>query len=222
MQEYPIPIALTTEEIKRTIEDHIVAAKNAIAVGFDGIELHGANGYLIEQFLNPNINTRTDEYGGTMENRARLAIDITKEISKTIGKEHIGIRFSPYNTYNDQTPYPEAEVHATYHYLALEMNKLDIAYLHIVVSPKIPEKTLHVIRRAFKNSIIQCSGLTPDTAEAALHGGFADLVAFGKTYLANPDLDQRIKKGQALNTPDTSTFYTNGAKGYTDYPILEA
>jgi N-ethylmaleimide reductase len=219
-QEFSIPGELTTQEVERVIETHVKAAQNAITAGFDGVELHGANGYLIEQFLNPNTNTRTDEYGGTMEKRSKMAVETARQIAAAIGPEKLGIRFSPFNTFNDQQPYPETEVHATYHYLAQEMDKLGLAYLHIAVSPKIPQKTLHLIRQAFRGAIIQCNGLTPETAEAALHGNFADLVAFGKLFLANPDLDKRIATGGPLNQPDMTTLYSPDAKGYTDYPVL--
>lgn len=222
MQDFPIPEPLTTAQIDALIDSHVTAAANAIEAGFDGVELHGANGYLLEQFLNPNTNTRTDEYGGSMEARCRLIIKIAGEIAGNIGAGKLGIRFSPFNAFNDQQPYPETEVHATYHYLAQEMDKLDIAYLHLAVSPGIPEKTLHVIRRSFGGTIIQCNGLNPQTAEAALHGGLADLVAFGKMFLANPDLDRRIAENSALNAPDAKTFYSGGALGYIDYPVLIA
>jgi N-ethylmaleimide reductase len=220
MQEFSLPKELTTREVEQLIDTHVTAARNAVAAGFDGVELHGANGYLIEQFLNPNSNTRTDEFGGSMEKRARMAIETARRIAVAIGAGKIGIRFTPFNTFNDQQPYPEMEVHATYRYLAGEMAKIGLAYLHIAVSPAIPQKTLHVIRKAFKGTIIQCNGLTPESAEAALHGGFADLVAFGKSFLANPDLDRRIAAGASLNPPDTKTFYSAGAQGYTDYPVL--
>jgi N-ethylmaleimide reductase len=221
MQEFPVPRALTTPEVEQLIDVHVKAAENAMIAGFDGVELHGANGYLIEQFLNPNSNIRTDEYGGRLERRARLAVETAQRIATAIGAGKLGIRFSPFNTFNDQQPYPESEVHAMYHYLAQEMDKISLAYLHIAVSPRIPEKTLHAIRRSFRGTIIQCSGLTPETAEAALHGSFADLVAFGKLFLANPDLDRRIAGREALNQPDVKTFYTPGAKGFTDYPVLQ-
>jgi N-ethylmaleimide reductase len=220
MQEFPVPKALTTQEVEALIEVHVEGAQNAILAGFDGVELHGANGYLIEQFLNPNSNTRTDEYGGTMERRARLAVETAQRIAAAIGAGRLGIRFSPFNTFNDQQPYPENEVHTLYHYLAEEMDKIGLAYLHIAVSPKIPQKTLQVIRHSFRGTMIQCNSLTPETAEAALHGSFADLVAFGKSFLANPDLDKRIAAGGSLNQPDVKTFYTPGPKGYTDYPVL--
>ena len=220
MQDFSTPIALTTEGVRKVIDDHVRAAKNAVAAGFDGIELHGANGYLIEQFLNPGVNTRTDEYGGTIQNRARIAVEIASAIAEAIGPEKVGIRFSPFNTFGDQPPYPEADVQETYRYLAQEMERVGIAYVHVAVTPKIPRATLEAIRHAFRGTIIRCNAMTPETAEAALTEGFADLVAFGKPFLANPDLDRRIATNQYLNMADTTTFYTADAKGYTDYPTL--
>jgi N-ethylmaleimide reductase len=217
-QDHSTPQPLTTAGVKTVIEGHIAAAKNAIEAGFDGIELHGANGYLIEQFLNPNVNTRTDEYGGSIEGRAKIAVEMAKGIAAAIGKDKVGIRFSPYNTLGDQQPYEE--VHQTYVYLAQEMDKIGIAYLHIAVSATIPQKTFDDIRAAFKNTIILCNGLTPATAADALNNGFADLVAFGRAFLANPDLDKRIASNAPLNAPDFSKAYTPGAEGYTDYPTI--
>ena len=219
-QDHSAPQPLTTAGVKAVIEGHITAAKNAIEAGFDGIELHGANGYLIEQFLNPNVNTRTDEYGGSIEARAKIAVEMAKGIAAAIGKEKVGIRFSPFNTLGDQQPYAAEEVHQTYVYLAQEMDKIGIAYLHIGVSAPIPQKTFDDIRAAFKNTIILCNGLTPDTATEALNNGFADLVAFGRAFLANPDLDKRIADNAPLNAPDYSKAYTPGAEGYTDYPTI--
>ena len=220
MQDFSEPIALTTEGVRKVIDEHVAAAKNAVAAGFDGVELHGANGYLIEQFLNPGINTRTDEYGGRMENRARIAVEMASAIAEAVGPEKTGIRFSPFNTFGDQPPYAEAEVQETYRYLAKEMERIGIAYVHVAVTPKIPGSTLQAIRHAFTGTIIRCNAMTPETAEAALKDGFADLVAFGKPFLANPDLDRRIAMNQVLNTADATTFYTSEAKGYTDYPTL--
>jgi N-ethylmaleimide reductase len=221
LQDHSEPVALTTEGIKEVIKGHVIAARNAIEAGFDGIELHGANGYLIEQFLNPNVNTRTDEYGGSIERRAAFAIELARSIADSIGKEKIGIRFSPYNTFGDMQPYPASEVFETYQYLAREMDKIGIVYLHIGLSPQVPQATLDAIRAAFTGTIILCNGFTPETAETALQNGAADLIAFGRSFLANPDLDVRIAKQQPLNQPDFTTLYTPGAKGYVDYPWAE-
>jgi N-ethylmaleimide reductase len=219
-QPYPEPDALTDEEVETVIAGHVTAARNAIEAGFDGVELHGANGYLVEQFLNPHVNNRTDAWGGSIENRASLAIRIVGEMAAAIGAEKVGVRFSPYSTLGDLTPYDEQEVHETYSLLAAELNKVDIAYLHIGVSAIIPQKTFDAIREGFKGTIILCNGLTPETAEAALNAGFADLVAFGRAFLANPDLDKRIATRAALNQPDYNTLYTPGPVGYTDYNQL--
>lgn len=220
-QAYPEPEALTADGIKAVIADHVNAARNAIAAGFDGIELHGANGYLVEQFLNPHVNNRQDAYGGSVENRARLPIRIVEEMAAVIGADKVGVRFSPYSTLGDLQSYAEQEVHDTYALLAKELNKIGIAYLHIGVSAIIPQKTYDAIRAGFTGAIILCNGLTPETAEAALNAGFADLVAFGRAFLANPDLDKRIATGAALNAPDFNTLYTPGPSGYTDYPAYE-
>lgn len=219
-QAYPEPEALTTEGVQELMAAHVKAAENAVKAGFDGIELHGANGYLIEQFLNPNVNNRTDAWGGSVKNRASLAITLAREIAAAIGPDKVGIRFSPFSTLGDLQPYAEDEVHETYAYLAAELNALNIAYIHIGVSAIIPQKTFDVIRSAFKGTIILCNGLTPDTAIAALDAGFANLVAFGRAFLANPDLDKRIGATATLNDPDYTTLYTPGPVGYTDYPVL--
>jgi len=218
-QAYPEPEALTTEGVQELIAAHVKAAQNAVKAGFDGIELHGANGYLIEQFLNPNVNNRTDAWGGSVKNRTRLAISLAREIAAAIGPDKVGIRFSPFSTLGDLQPYAEEEVHETYAYLAAELNTLNIAYIHIGVSAIIPQQTFDAIRSAFSGTIILCNGLTPDTAIAALDAGFANLVAFGRAFLANPDLDKRIAATAALNDPDYTTLYTPGAAGYIDYPV---
>jgi N-ethylmaleimide reductase len=220
LQDHSEPTAFTAEEIKELIAGHVNAAKNAYEAGFDGIELHGANGYLIEQFLNPNVNNRTDEYGGNIVNRVRIVLDFATGIADAIGKDKVGIRFSPYSEMGDLQPYQPNEVHETYVYLASELNSIGIAYLHIAMSPKIPQHTLDAIRANFDRPIIICNGLTPATAVDALGSGFADLTAFGRSWLANPDLDERIAYDSPLNQPDFTTLYTPGPKGYTDYPVL--
>ncbi|MGF7233128.1 alkene reductase [Arachidicoccus sp.] len=219
-QDHSEPTALTTEGVKAVIEKYVVAAINAMHAGFDGVELHGANGYLLEQFLNPNINNRTDAYGGNMQNRARLIIEVVEKVAAAIGKDKVGIRFSPFSTLGDLQPYDEADVHETYQYLATQMNKIGIQYIHISANPNIPQKTFDSIRSHFSNTIILSNGLTPETAEAALNKGFADVVAFGRSFLATPDFVARIEKGAALNPVDFTTLYTADAKGYTDYPTL--
>jgi N-ethylmaleimide reductase len=220
-QPYDEPEALTAEGIEAVIDEHVNAARNAIAAGFDGVELHGANGYLIEQFLNPHVNNRTDNYGGSVENRTRLAIRIIQEIAAVIGAEKVGVRFSPFSSLGDLESYDGQEVHDTYALLAKKLNITGIAYLHISVSAIIPQATFDAIRAGFTGTIILCNGLTSHTAAEALEAGFADLVAFGRAFLANPDLDNRIANRAPLNVPDFTTLYTPGAVGYTDYPVYE-
>ena len=220
MQDHSKPTPLTQKDIKRVIEGFVSASKNAVEAGFDGVEIHGANGYLLEQFLNPQVNTRTDEYGGTIQNRARFTVELVEAVAIAIGKGKVGIRFSPFSTLGDLTGYDEQEVQETYSYLAMQMNRLDIAYLHIGVNAPIPQSTFDSIRENFGGTIILCNGLTAASAEEALHGGFADLVGFGRGFLANPDFVERISQSAPLNELDFSTLYTPGAKGYTDYPTL--
>ncbi len=219
-QDHSEPVTLTSEGIGEIIRGHVKAAKNAMAAGFDGIELHGANGYLIEQFLNPHVNARTDQWGGSIRKRSALAVALAKGVAEAIGAEKVGIRFSPFSALGDLAAYDEQETHETYAYLAQRLEEIGIAYIHIGVNAPIPQKTFDAIRAAFSGTLILCNGLTPATGAAALEAGFADLVAFGRSFLANPDLDARIAEGAALNQPDYTTLYTPGAKGYTDYPVL--
>ena len=219
-QDHTEPEALTVDDIKRTIDGHVKAAENAIRAGFDGVEIHGANGYLVEQFLNPNVNKRNDEYGGSVENRARFVVEMVNAITESIGKDKLGVRLSPYGTFNDQPVYDQEEVQQTYSHLAEQFNDAGILYVHLSTNPDAPEKTYQAIREKYNGIIIQCNGLTPETAEEALDG-FADLVAFARNWLANPDLVERIAEGAELNDPKPDLFYTPGEEGYTDYPTLK-
>lgn len=220
MQEHSVPVALDAKGIEKLINDFVKAAKNAVRAGFDGVELHGANGYILEQALNPHVNNRTDIYGGSIENRSRLILEITQKIAQEIGPEKVGLRISPYSTLSDMPAFDDEEVHQTYAYLSNELALLKIAYIHISDSPAIPERTHQAIRSAFPNTLIYCNGLTTDTAEAKLQDGSADLVAFGRTFLANPDFIKRMEKNDPLNEVDYMTLYTPDQKGYTDYPVL--
>ncbi|SEN43810.1 N-ethylmaleimide reductase [Chitinophaga rupis] len=220
LKEYSVPAALDARGIDRVIHDHVKAAENAIAAGFDGIELHGAHGYLLEQSLNPHINNRNDHYGGSIENRSRLTLEIAEKIAAAIGAEKVGLRISPFLTSNDMPAYEEAEVHQTYVHLAAELNRLGIAYLHISNNPGIPEKTHQAIRNTFSKVLIYCNGLTAETAEAMLQDGTADLVAFGRSFLSNPDFIKRMEKNEPVNEIDYANLYTPGEAGYTDYPVL--
>jgi N-ethylmaleimide reductase len=220
MFEYSAPTALDEEGITRIIQEHVQAAENAIAAGFDGVELHGAHGYLLEQSLNPHINNRTDNYGGSIENRSRLTLEIIQKTIAAIGADKVGLRISPFLTSNDMPAYEEAEVNETYVRLARQVNQMGIVYLHISNNPGIPEKTHQEIREAFTNTIIYCNGFTAESAEARLQDGSVDLVAFGRSFLANPDFMRRIEKDAPLNEPDYNTLYSPGEEGYTDYPTL--
>jgi N-ethylmaleimide reductase len=222
LQDYSAPVALSKEGIKNVIEGFVTAAKNAIEAGFDGVEIHGANGYLLEQFLNPHVNNREDEYGGNMENRSRFTVEVLQAVADAIGKEKVGIRFSPFSKLGDLVDYGEEETQNTYAHLAEKLDELQIAYVHIAVNAAIPEKTFQAIRDNFSGIIILANGLNPETGEEALHAGFADLVAFGRSFLSNPDFVERIITNAALNTVDFSTLYTPGAKGYTDYPAINS
>lgn len=219
LQDYPEPNVLTVKDIMRTTEGFVRAAENAIKAGFDGVEIHGAHGYLMEQFLNPHTNKRQDGYGGTLENRARFVVDTVQAVSQAIGKDKVGIRLSPYGTVNDQPLYDPEQVERTYSYLAGRFDDAGILYIHLSTNPQAPDPMFWAIRKLFKGIIIQCNGLTPETAGQALEG-FADLAAFARSWLANPDLNRRIKMGAELNAPKPDFFYTPGAKGYTDYPTL--
>jgi N-ethylmaleimide reductase len=222
MQEHSVPVALSLEGITRIIADFINASRNAILAGFDGVELHGANGYLLEQFLNPNVNNRADQYGGNIKNRSRLIVEIAVGIAAVIGPDKVGIRFSPFSQLSDQLSYDTEEVHQTYAYLSSELDRIGIAYIHISTNPEIPEKTYQAIRSAFNNTIIFCNGLTPETAEEKLQDNSADLVAFGRGFLANPDFVSRIEKNVSLNDVDFSTLYAAGEVGYTDYSLYNS
>lgn len=199
MQPYSVPEALALEDITKLIENFVRASKNAIRAGFDGVEIHAASGYLFEQFLNPNVNTRDDQYGGSIINRSCLIVDIVKAIADAIGPEKIGIRFSPFSRMGDQKPYGESEVNQTYTYLSSEMNQIGIAYIHLSTNPDIPEKTYRIIRAVFDHTIIYCNGLNADSAEKILQNNEADLVAFGRGFLANPDFVNRLKKNIPLD-----------------------
>jgi len=220
---HPVPKAMAEADIKTAIGEYAHAAKNAVAAGFDGVELHGANGYLLEQFIRPNSNRRTDAYGGPIENRARFVLEVVKAVIAAIGKDKVGIRLSPYGAFNDMPPY--AEMEADYTYLARQLSALGILYVHLVDhsamgAPVVPQSIKDTFRKDFKGALILSGGYDLARAEADLAGGKADLIAFGRPILANPDLIQRWKVGAALNPPDPTTFYTPGPKGYTDYPVL--
>jgi N-ethylmaleimide reductase len=225
MQDYPTPRAMTEAEIQTALQEHITAARNAVKAGFDGVELHGANGYLTEQFLNPHTNLRTDGYGGSVEARTRFALEAVQGMAEAIGKERVGIRLSPYGAASGMSPYPEVD--ATYQRLADEFSKLGIAYVHIVDhsamgAPPVPASIKQTIREHFKGVYIAAGGFDRASAEKALESKDADLIAFGRPFIANPDLVARLEQGSALAAADMSKAYTPGPQGYIDYPALGA
>jgi N-ethylmaleimide reductase len=219
--DIPLPVPMTAEDIEDTINEHIQAALNAVEAGFDGIEIHAANGYLVKQFLNPHTNRRTDVYGGTIANRSRFLLEIVQGISDAIGKEKVGVRFSPFGVYNETPHYDDAT--ATYVYLATELNKIGISYLHIVdqEAKGEPQAIVKQIRDAFTNTIILAGGYDSSSAENVLENKEADLVAFARHFISNPDLVERYKNKLPLNQLKFDLFFTAGREGYIDYPVFQ-
>jgi N-ethylmaleimide reductase len=223
MQDHSRPRAMTEADIAHAVAEFARSATLAIEAGFDGIELHAANGYLIEQFLNPNVNTRTDGYGGTPENRNRFALEVARASVAAIGADKVGIRLSPCGVFNGTGPF--AEVDAQYKALAEALSGLGLLYLHVLDhsamgAPAVPAQIKASLRAAFDGPFIAAGGFDHGSAEALLASKQADLVAFGRPFLANPDLVERMKADAPMNAIDMDTFYTPGAKGYTDYPRL--
>ncbi len=222
MQPYPVPQEMTLQDIERRQNEYMQAAKNAIEAGFDGVELHGANGYLIDQFINTASNHRNDEYGGSIQNRCRFATEVAQKVADAIGTGRTGIRLSPYGVFNDMIVFDDME--ETFEYIAGELGKIKLAYIHIVNhssmgAPEVPESVISKIRNAFKGNIIASGGLDKKKAEAILKEDKAVLVAFGRSFLANPDLVHKMKNDLLFNEPDYDTFYAPGEKGCTDYPF---
>jgi N-ethylmaleimide reductase len=224
MKPHPMPQAMTEADIKTTIAEFAQAAKNAVAAGFDGIELHGANGYLLEQFIRPNTNQRTDGYGGPIEKRARFVLEVAEATIAAIGKDKVGIRLSPFGVFNDMPLYDTME--ADYTYLAQQLNVRGLLYIHLVDhtamgAPPVPDALKATFRKLFKRALILSGGYDAGRAETDLAAGKCDLIAVGRPFLANPDLVARWRTGAAVNAPDMATFYTPGPKGYTDYPAVQ-
>ena len=221
------PRALRDDELPALVEDYRRAARNAVAAGFDGIEVHAANTYLLEQFLRDSVNDRSGPYGGSIENRARLLIEIMQAVCSEIGAGRVGIRLSPLTTFND-TPLDSAP-QALYGYVVEQLSPLGLAYIHVIEGETggarepegAPPFDYAALRKAFPGAWLVNNGYDRGTAMQAVGSGAADLVAFGVPFLANPDLVRRLREGAGLNQPDTSTFYGGGAKGYIDYPTLD-
>lgn len=195
-------------------------ARNVIAAGFDGVEVHGANGYLIDQFLRDTPNQRTDAYGGSLENRARLLFEVLTAVTQAIGSERVGLRLSPLNSFNSMK---DSDPLALIGFLADRLNAFKLAYLHVMRADFLGVQkadVMPVAREKYKGVLVGNMGYSADEAEAAIAEGKLDAVAFGTAFLANPDLPARIRAKAPLNAPDSNTFYAGGAKGYTDYPTL--
>lgn len=226
-QPYGTPREMTADDIEKCIGEYVQAAQNAVTAGFDGVELHGANGYLITQFLDPGSNLRNDEYGGEPERRNRFALDVAHAVVAAIGAERVGIRLSPYGVFNDMSGTYEG-IADQYPALAEGLGKLGMLYVHLVDhsamgAPKPDAATVQLISNEFRKAggrfVILSGGYDRDRAEADLESGAADLVAYGRPFIANPDLVERLRINAPLNAADQTTFYTADSSGYTDYPV---
>lgn len=223
LQDHPIPKEMTADDIMHTINEFVKAAKNAMEAKFDGVELHAANGYLLEEFLSPISNIRKDNYGGNIRNRCRFVLEVVTAVANAIGKGVTSIRLSPFGVGGDMANY--LEIYDTYDYLSIELNKLDIAYIHIVDhsamgAPEVPVKIKNIIGHNFKNTIILCGGYDKEKAEQDIENGLADLIAFGRPFINNPDLVERMANNWPLSSDlKMDLFYTPDEKGYTDYSI---
>jgi N-ethylmaleimide reductase len=218
-RDFVEPVPLTSEEVRTTIADFAAAARNAIAAGFDGVELHGANGYLLHQFLSSNANRREDEWGGTPENRIRLTVEAARAVAEEIGAERTALRISPANPLNDIA---EHDYPATYPLLLGELNELGLAYLHVLEST---DPAFTSVLRERWSGVFLLNPATPESMTGPEHLGLVeegatDLLSYGRLFMANPDLPQRLAAGSPLNAPDLSKAYGGDATGYTDYPAL--
>ncbi len=222
LQDFVTPRALATDEIPGVVAQFATGARNALAAGFDGVEIHGANGYLIDQFLRDGTNRRTDGYGGSIANRTRFLLEVTEAVAAVWGAGRVGVRLSPQGSFNDMA---DSHPAALFGHAAAELGRLGLAYLHLVdpiAGAGLPPPIAPRLRTAFAGPLMVNGGYSRETAELALAGGVADLVSFGVPFLANPDLPERLAAGAALNAADPASFYGGTAKGYTDYPTLAA
>jgi N-ethylmaleimide reductase len=228
--EYETPRALETSEISGVVEAYRQAAKNALKAGFDGIEVHGANGYLIEQFLQSKSNLRTDQYGGSIENRTRFLMEVTKAVIEVWGADRVGVRLSPYGIANGSG---EADPMPLYTHVVQSLNPLGLAYLHFIeprssgagraeVNHQNVPSAMVLFRPIWKGVLITAGGFTGETADAAIAAGHADAIAFGRIFISNPDLPRRLQHGFPLTPYNRATFYGGDAPGYTDYPEYDA
>lgn len=223
MKPYETPKALALEEIKAIVKEYVQGAKNAMEAGFDGVEVHGANGYLIDQFLRDGTNIREDAYGGSVENRSRFLFEVIEAVSDAIGSDKVGVRLSPSGTFNDMK---DSNPQEHFSYICKQLNRFNLAYLHIIDALEGDIKhganvvDLSIIRDAFKGVLMTNGGYTKERGTSTIESQQADAVAYGVLYISNPDLAVRFESNAALNEADASTFYTQDAKGYTDYPPL--
>jgi len=218
-----VPRELSTSEVRAVVQDFVRGARNAVEAGFDGVEVHGANGYLIEQFLRDSANHRKDEYGGSIENRSRFLMEIVDGVGQAIGRERVGVRLSPANTWNIPA---DSDTKALYGSVIDRLSGSGLAYLHLREKASdvsgIPNMVANVsefFRPRFKGVLMTNTGFDRESGNRVIASGLADLVAFGVPFIANPDLVERFAKNLPLNSPDQSTFYMGGAKGYIDYPV---
>ena len=226
---HDLPREMTTQDIRQAVAEYVQASRNAMAAGFDGVEIHGANGYLITQFLDPGSNVRSDAYGGGPAGRNRFALEVAAAVCAAIGAGRVGIRLSPYGVFNDMSGSYDG-IAGQYTELSAALGTLKLAYLHLVDhsamgAPKPDAATVAAMCRAFRTAggqvVILSGGYDRQRAEADLQSGAADLVAYGRPFIGNPDLVERLKNGLALVEADQSTFYTPGPVGYSDYPSLK-
>ncbi|MCX2182986.1 alkene reductase [Streptomyces sp. SKN60] len=220
MKDFTAPRELTGDEVRETIEGFAAAARNAVEAGFDGVEIHGANGYLVHQFLATNTNHRTDEWGGPVENRIRFAVEVVRAVADAIGPERTGLRISPANRYNDIA---ETDTDEVYLALVAAIDPIGIAYLHVTEPvAEVRDLTL-ALRKRFSGTFVlnpATEGPTGPEALGLIEDGTADILAYGALFLANPDLPARLRADGPYNTPDTATFFGGDHRGYTDYPAL--
>ncbi len=220
-QPFPVPRALAVGEIAELVAEFRTAAANSKRAGFDGIEIHGANGFLIDQFLRDAGNQRTDRYGGSIENRARFLLEVVDAVSAEFGPDRVGVRVSPHATadgLSDSTP------HETFGYVAEQLQRRGTAYLHLIEPADTADsgRFAGTLRRAFHGPLILCGGFERTSAQRTLQLGRAELIAFGAGFIANPDLVERLRRNAPWNTPDSATFYNGGDRGYIDYPFLSS
>lgn len=220
LKPHPVPSEMTELDIQNTIKEFAHACKLAIEAGFDGVEIHGANGYLVDQFINVASNHRTDKWGGNLENRIRFPLEVAKACAQAIGADRIGIRLSPYGAFNGMTPDPQMD--SLYERLAKDLSDLGLVYIHIVDhssmgAPSVSPSLKAEIRQVFKGAYILSGGYDLHRAQSDLLEKKGDLVAFGRPFISNPELVEKLESGKVLTPPDHNTFYTPGEKGYTDY-----